>query len=244
MAKVSKRLRFEILRRDQYRCRYCGTIAAETELRVDHVIPEALGGTADPSNLATACEPCNNGKSSTTPDAPIVDEVAEGALRWTSALQAAAGAMEKRIRERQEHNDWFLEAWTAYHLGDDRTAKVPLPADWDGAVTRLEAAGLTHALFDEAITAAMKAYKVQAENRFRYFCGVAWNMVTDLQKAAQDIVVGDEPRVPPKPAPATGATSTVAEALDAAMDIAGILLESWQYDELVDQLAQRLVRRA
>lgn len=49
MAKLTKRLRFEILRRDQFRCRYCGTTAAEAELRVDHVIPEVLGGKTEPS---------------------------------------------------------------------------------------------------------------------------------------------------------------------------------------------------
>lgn len=54
MAKVSKRLRFEILRRDQFKCRYCGTVAAERELRVDHVIPEALGGPSDWSGSVDA----------------------------------------------------------------------------------------------------------------------------------------------------------------------------------------------
>lgn len=65
---VSKRLRFEILRRDGHRCRYCGAGALAAPLTVDHVTPLALGGTDDPSNLATACEPCNSGKTSTLPE--------------------------------------------------------------------------------------------------------------------------------------------------------------------------------
>ncbi|MFD9276847.1 HNH endonuclease [Streptomyces mirabilis] len=61
---VSKRLRYEILRRDRYTCRYCGASAPDAPMRVDHVTPVALGGTDHPSNLVAACEPCNSGKSS------------------------------------------------------------------------------------------------------------------------------------------------------------------------------------
>lgn len=55
--------RYAVLARDHFTCRYCGARAPGVELRVDHVIPLAKGGTDDPSNLVTACEPCNSGKS-------------------------------------------------------------------------------------------------------------------------------------------------------------------------------------
>lgn len=61
---VSKRLRYEILRRDNHTCRYCGAAAPEATLVVDHYIPVVVGGATVPSNLVTACEPCNSGKSS------------------------------------------------------------------------------------------------------------------------------------------------------------------------------------
>lgn len=48
---VSKRLRYEILRRDNYACRYCGASAPDVPLRVDHVTPVALGGTDTADNL-------------------------------------------------------------------------------------------------------------------------------------------------------------------------------------------------
>lgn len=191
MAKLSKRLRYEILRRDGFKCRYCGAEPGDRVLQIDHVVPEALGGKNEPANLVTACEPCNSGKTSTTPDAPLVDEVAEGALRWSGAMQAAAAAMEKRIRDRRDKNAFFAEIWNGYKL--DRGGNVPLPADWQGAVTRLESAGLTYLLFEEAVEVAMKAQKVLPENRFRYFCGVAWNMVTQLQEAAQQIASDPAP---------------------------------------------------
>lgn len=63
MGKISKALRFEILTRDGYRCRYCGAGAAQSVLHIDHVVPRALNGRDDAANLVTACQPCNYGKA-------------------------------------------------------------------------------------------------------------------------------------------------------------------------------------
>lgn len=59
---ISKSVRFDILTRDGFRCRYCGVGPALTELHIDHVLPVALGGTNDVDNLVTACIACNLGK--------------------------------------------------------------------------------------------------------------------------------------------------------------------------------------
>lgn len=57
------RLRFKILERDGYRCRYCGRAAHEARLEIDHVHPRAHGGPMwDIDNLITACWECNHGK--------------------------------------------------------------------------------------------------------------------------------------------------------------------------------------
>jgi 5-methylcytosine-specific restriction endonuclease McrA len=57
-------LRFRILVRDGFRCRYCGRSgdASGVVLHVDHVVPVAAGGTASEDNLRAACEECNLGK--------------------------------------------------------------------------------------------------------------------------------------------------------------------------------------
>lgn len=60
---LSKRLRFEILKRDSFKCQYCGSAAPDVLLQVDHVKPVAEGGTDDIWNLITSCQPCNSGKS-------------------------------------------------------------------------------------------------------------------------------------------------------------------------------------
>ena len=59
------RLRFSILARDGFRCRYCGRSAQEDAVRleVDHIVPRSQGGDDSPSNLITSCQECNYGKA-------------------------------------------------------------------------------------------------------------------------------------------------------------------------------------
>lgn len=41
-------------------CCYCKHVFLVDTLTIEHVTPLCLGGTNDPSNIALACEPCNN----------------------------------------------------------------------------------------------------------------------------------------------------------------------------------------
>lgn len=64
-APIPAKLRFSVLMRDGFRCRYCGRTASEPEvvLHVDHVVPLSAGGATSEANLLTACAECNLGKS-------------------------------------------------------------------------------------------------------------------------------------------------------------------------------------
>lgn len=59
----SKRTRFAIFKRDDFRCQYCGRTNKETILEVDHRVPASKGGGAGLDNLITACIDCNRGKA-------------------------------------------------------------------------------------------------------------------------------------------------------------------------------------
>jgi len=59
---ISPRLRFEILKRDNFTCQYCGRKAPEVELEVDHIEPYSKTKDNSPENLITACKECNRGK--------------------------------------------------------------------------------------------------------------------------------------------------------------------------------------
>lgn len=59
---LSKRIRFEVFKRDSFTCQYCGEQPPAVVLECDHIDPRALGGPNDPLNLITACSDCNRGK--------------------------------------------------------------------------------------------------------------------------------------------------------------------------------------
>lgn len=65
---ISDGVRYRIMRRDGFRCRYCGRSASETRLHIDHAQPVSAGGSDDPLNLITACEGCNLGKGASVPE--------------------------------------------------------------------------------------------------------------------------------------------------------------------------------
>ncbi len=63
---INERLRFKVLKRDNFKCVYCGKSPAtdsNVELHVDHIIPWSKGGETVIENLQTSCSKCNLGKS-------------------------------------------------------------------------------------------------------------------------------------------------------------------------------------
>jgi len=56
---INPRLRYEILKRDNFKCKACRDTR---RLHVDHITPVSKGGKTIKSNLQTLCEECNLGK--------------------------------------------------------------------------------------------------------------------------------------------------------------------------------------
>lgn len=59
---VSVRTRFEVFKRDEFTCLYCGRKSPDVVLEVDHIVPVCEGGGDDVVNLRTSCWDCNRGK--------------------------------------------------------------------------------------------------------------------------------------------------------------------------------------
>lgn len=201
MTRVSKRLRYEILRRDNHTCRYCGAKAADAKMTVDHVTPIALGGTTEPANLVTACADCNAGKSSTSPDAPIVENVADDALRWSKAMERAT-EIEKGTRDKLRP---IIEAvdgrWCDWHTtttpvrgygGEPEEVPLPRPSDWKRTVENFIATGLSQEDLIEAVEITMDAKGVYNKNLWRYFCGVCWRRINARQEVARALLESEQ----------------------------------------------------
>jgi len=191
---LTKRIRYEVLRRDNFACRYCGAKAPDVVLTVDHVVPVALGGSDDPSNLVTACGPCNSGKTSTQPDAPLVADVAQDALRWAAAMTQAA---EIERRSRAEDNEFF----GAFIDMICETVRMPghavpdfVPEDGQEmrrTVRQFQRLGLDLDDLTFSFRRASSNARLSEDHVWRYFCGVTWRLLEGRQQAARALIDSD-----------------------------------------------------
>lgn len=176
---VSKRLRFEIFRRDNHICYYCGRRPPEVELTIDHVVPTALGGSDVASNLVAACQECNGGKTSIAPDSPLVAQVDEDAARWSAAMQAAIAKAEADHAAVAIYRDEFYDAWDSYRR------PALLEENWRQSVENFRTRGLPIGLLTSAVHRAMAMPQVKPDVKFKYMCKVAWNRIREIENDAR-----------------------------------------------------------
>lgn len=169
-ASTGKRLRFEILKRDGFKCRYCGIDAVAGPLQVDHVIPVAEGGSTVAENLVAACSSCNGGKSSV-----LLDESRVGKNTPTSAMREHAkqiraylSAVKERDLAMNEMSEYVLSVWTQ-NVGSyiQNSLKHAMPS-------HIAEHGLDAVM--TAIYALAKADIGNTEERSKYFYGVLRNL--------------------------------------------------------------------
>lgn len=190
---ISKRTRFEVLRRDGHSCQYCGESAPTVKLHVDHVMPVSLGGSDYPDNLVAACSDCNSGKSSITPDSPLVEQVKGAAADFAVRSTQAAAKLRAEYEDSEEYVEEFHERWSAWAFNDTGES-VPLPADWSDSVRQWWKIGVPEELIRNSIEIAMKksGLKHSDHPRFRYMAGIVW---TRLEQAGIGIDTAAEPQV-------------------------------------------------
>lgn len=182
---VSKRLRYEILRRDNHACRYCGATAPDATLTVDHVLAVALGGKDDPSNLVTACRDCNSGKSATPADAAIVGDVQQDAIRWSAAIRRAT---ETALIERDKVNACAKEVWDILDY-----AERFLPVAPSDSIEQFMRNGLDAEEITDAAYSALGATHISAHSVWKYFCGICWRKIERRHEAARQLVEAEQP---------------------------------------------------
>jgi hypothetical protein len=116
---VSKKLRFELFKRDKFTCQYCGRTAPDVVLHADHIEPKSKGGSDNLLNLLTSCVDCNLGKSDRRlDDASVV-------TKQKAQLDA--------LQERRDQIEMMLEWQKELHNLDD--IEVEAAADYWALVT-------------------------------------------------------------------------------------------------------------
>ena len=95
-------MRFEVLKRDGFQCRYCGARAPDVMLEVDHIDPVSLGGSDDFLNLTTACQDCNRGKS----NIPLDEHQAlQAQVTEIERIEGSAAGLDDLRRRRAEADE-------------------------------------------------------------------------------------------------------------------------------------------
>lgn len=61
-SKLTKSLRYDVLKKYNFKCATCGVNASKSELVIDHIQPIVLGGRTEITNLQALCVDCNQGK--------------------------------------------------------------------------------------------------------------------------------------------------------------------------------------
>jgi len=177
---VSKRVRFEVLRRDEHTCQYCGGRAPDVVLHIDHVIPVSLGGEDKPGNLVAACKDCNSGKSSIAPDSPLVQSVSDQAAAYVLGMQDKLTRFRGQVESFSDYLYEFTEAWSAWSAPSGELRA--LPDDYELSLFRWHSMGIPVRAITLAIPKAMVKRGVRGDNpEFTYMAGIVWNMFNDLQ---------------------------------------------------------------
>lgn len=170
---ISTRARFEVFKRDQFTCQYCGAHPPGVLLHVDHILAVAQGGTNDAHNLVTACESCNLGKGALAlgDRKPNLKEQAAATKEREKQLlgyQALLAAKRERLEEEVNRVE---DTFAIFHPGFSFTPRFRISAR-----IFIEKLGV-----DEVIAAMERAcFKCAGhQDATKYFCGVCWGKIRE-----------------------------------------------------------------
>jgi len=165
---LSKKIRFDVFKRDGFKCMYCGAHPPAVVLEADHIKPVALGGKNRMDNLITACFACNRGKAAISLDA--VPQALADKAEAIKEREAQIKGYEKVMSDKRLRLD--REAWAILHilLPDAESAS----RDWLNSLRSfIDKLGFHDV--KESMEIAVAKGRYSDDKTWRYFCGICWN---------------------------------------------------------------------
>ena len=168
---LSKKVRFEIFKRDVFTCQYCGSKPPAVVLEVDHIVPVVDGGENDEDNLVTSCFDCNRGKGARSLDLSpetlakkleIQKEAKEQLASFEKVIKAKKTKITRKVNKldklfNQETNHTF-----SYSFKQSIKQFFELLPEHEVA---------------EAMEIALAKFDEKPELVAKYFCGICWNKI-------------------------------------------------------------------
>lgn len=170
---ISKKIRFEVFKRDAFTCQYCGATPPKVILNIDHIHPVSKGGDNSQDNLITSCFDCNLGKSATpltcVPQS-LADKTAE--LREREAQVKGYYSIIAKTKQRLDSEAFDVAAVL------DEKYRESLDRGWHRSI-KMFIGKLDFPTVLESMEIAVAARPYSDYQAFKYFCGVCWNKIRE-----------------------------------------------------------------
>jgi len=172
---ISKKIRFEIFKRDNFKCQYCGGSPPKVILEVDHIIPVVKGGKNVKHNLLTACFDCNRGKGKhelhSVPESPnfdhaLIKEKIDQYKMFTKMQTQLETLFEKEIDSVSDVYSQYFPDWILNTKFRNGTVKKFIEL-------------LNPAEVRNAMHIACSKISWNEDKALKYFCGVCWGKIRD-----------------------------------------------------------------
>lgn len=170
---LSKKIRFEVFKRDGFQCGYCGKQPPEVILEVDHIEPKSKGGSDYINNLLTACFDCNRGKSNKTLDkacGKLVDNLEilkEKELQIKEYRKEVKKAKNRVTKDIEDVAKIYTESFPDWKLS----------SSFKNVSIKKFIANLPKHEVIEAMEIACAYCENEPDATIKYFCGICWNKI-------------------------------------------------------------------
>jgi hypothetical protein len=168
---ISKKIRFDVFKRDFFQCQYCGQFPPKVILEIDHIHPVSKGGTNDADNLITACFDCNRGKAN-----GLITSIPLSVLEKTEVLlekQEQVKAYEKLIKsiKRKAQKNVDLVEYAFKNVYEDYTFTSTFRTSVEQFLKKLTCFEVV-----ESMEIAVSRGD-DADHAIKYFCKICWNKI-------------------------------------------------------------------
>lgn len=174
---ITKKVRFNIFKRDLFTCQYCGKTPPAAVLEIDHIIPVSRGGVNSDDNLITSCFDCNRGKGADGLE--VSPELLQKKAEMLAEKEAQIKAYNRLAKSKRKREDKSID-----EIQDEFQFTNPGREFTPAFRESIRSQFLPYFDSGKLSFAMSKACGVTKNSRdcIKYFCGICWNMRRELQK--------------------------------------------------------------
>lgn len=168
---ISKKVRFEVFKRDGFMCQYCGSTPPAAVLEVDHIKPVSSGGKNTDENLLTSCFDCNRGKGAV--GLHIAPDTLATKAEILAEKQEQLKAYERLVRAKRRREEVAINAVeSAFRVHFDGFSFSP-------KFRQSVRVFLQRMTSDEVVDAMHLACSRigRRDDSIKYFCGICWKTI-------------------------------------------------------------------